>query len=63
MTVKPSLARFEVALFVISAPTGRCYVSPRQRPGLAVYREIQALKGRHYSREQQRAAPSGLEIL
>ncbi len=27
MTAKPSLARFEVALFGFSAPTGRCYAS------------------------------------
>ena len=58
-----SLARFEDAPLGISAPTGRCYVSPEQRPGLAVDRDFQALKGRHSSCEQHRAAPSGLEIL
>ena len=46
-----------------SAPKGRLYVSPGQRPGLAIFRESQALKGRHYSADRLRAAPSGLQNL
>ena len=44
-------------------PNGAPQGSLGQRPRKTVPRSFQALKGRYYSCEQHRAAPSGLEIL
>ena len=58
----PPLPLFDVAIFGFSAPKWRRDASPGQRPGLANDCEFPALKGRHYSGEHTRTAPSGLGI-